>query len=105
MVQPRGLLAMNPRLRLNRLPPEVADPIEGEPGGAAAAGWELARLGAAAAVAGAGGGRGEPPGARAADDDAGEREEWELLEGNAASAVAGGVPAGDALLLDEVELD
>lgn len=96
---------MNPRLRLKRLPPEVADPIEGEPGGAAAD-CELARLGAAAAAGGAGGGgRGEPPGARAADDEAGEREEWGLLEANAGIAVAGGVPAGDALLLDEAELD
>lgn len=103
VVQPRGLRAMNPRLRLNRLPPEVADPIEGEPGGAVA-GCELARLGAAAA-GGAGGGRPPGAGARAADDEAGEREEWGLLEANAGTAVAGGVPAGDALLLDEAELD
>lgn len=104
---------MNPRFRLKRLPPEVADPIEGEPGGAAVAVWELARFGAAAAAAAAaaveggagGGGRGEPAGARAADDDAGEREEWELVEVNAGTAVAGGVPAGDGLLLDEAELD
>ena len=38
-------------------------------------------------------------------DEAGEREEWGLLEANAGTAVAGGVPAGDALLLDEAELD
>lgn len=44
------------------------------------------------------------PDASAADEEAGDRV-YAVFEGNTGTAVAGGVPAGDGLLLDDAEFD
>lgn len=94
VVHPRGRRAMKPRLRLNRFEDEVegepgvrgCEPDVGEASPGEAAGWF------------------EVPTALSAVVDAAGDLDDALAEANVGTLVAGGVPAGDALLLVDAEL-